>query len=125
MDQAEEQLRQVDGVMIGREAYHNPWMLVEADQRIFGDAPAITSRHQVVERLIPFIQKELAAGTPSTGSHAIFLGLFQGQPGARAWRRHISENAHRKDAAASLLSQAAALVRQQESAIRRASESHY
>jgi len=110
LDQTQEQLEHVDGVMIGREAYHNPWVLAEADRRIFGDNHAIPSRHDIVEQLIPFVEREQAAGTPIGRITRHMLGLFQGQPGARAWRRHISENAHRKGADLSVILEAAARV---------------
>jgi tRNA-dihydrouridine synthase A len=110
LEQTEEQLRQVDGVMIGREAYQNPWILAEADSRIFGNQDPASGRHEVIERLLPFIAQEQAAGTPVNRITRHILGLFQGQPGARAWRRHISENAHRKGADLSVVAEAAALV---------------
>ncbi|MET0082633.1 MAG: tRNA dihydrouridine(20/20a) synthase DusA [Sedimenticola sp.] len=110
LDQAEEHLQQVDGVMIGREAYHNPWILVETDRRLYGDDHPLPSRHEIIERLIPFIEQEQAAGTPVSRITRHILGLFNGQPGARAWRRHISENAHRKGADYSVVLDAAAKV---------------
>ncbi|MET0048900.1 MAG: tRNA dihydrouridine(20/20a) synthase DusA [Sedimenticola sp.] len=110
LDQAEEHLQQVDGVMIGREAYHNPWILVETDRRLYGDDHPLPSRHEIIERLIPFIEQEQAAGTPVSRITRHILGLFNGQPGARAWRRHISENAHRKGADYSVVLEAAAKV---------------
>ncbi|MES9869344.1 MAG: tRNA dihydrouridine(20/20a) synthase DusA [Sedimenticola sp.] len=110
LDQAEEHLQQVDGVMIGREAYHNPWILVETDRRLYGDDHPLPSRHEIIERLIPFIEQEQAAGTPVSRITRHILGLFNGQPGARAWRRHISENAHRKGADYSVVLAAAAKV---------------
>ncbi|MES9938604.1 MAG: tRNA dihydrouridine(20/20a) synthase DusA [Sedimenticola sp.] len=110
LDQAEEHLQQVDGVMIGREAYHNPWILVETDRRLYGDDHPLPSRHEIIERLIPFIKQEQAAGTPVSRITRHILGLFNGQPGARAWRRHISENAHRKGADYSVVLEAAAKV---------------
>ncbi|MET0023735.1 MAG: tRNA dihydrouridine(20/20a) synthase DusA [Sedimenticola sp.] len=110
LDQAEEHLQQVNGVMIGREAYHNPWILVETDRRLYGDDHPLPSRHEIIERLIPFIEQEQAAGTPISRITRHILGLFNGQPGARAWRRHISENAHRKGADYSVVLEAAAKV---------------
>lgn len=98
LDQAATHLQQVDGVMIGREAYHNPWILAEADRRLYGDDHPIASRHQLVEQLLPFVEAQFAAGIPVSKVTRHILGLFNGQPGARAWRRHISENAHRKGA---------------------------
>jgi len=111
LDQAEEQLQHVDGVMIGREAYHNPWILAEADQRLYGDDHPIPTRHEVIERLLPFVELELSQGTRLQQISRHILGIFQGMPGARAWRRHLSENAHRKGAGPEVIRQAAALVR--------------
>lgn len=80
-----------DGVMIGREAYHNPWMLVDADHVIFGaDAPA-RSREDVLEEFLPYMEAELARGTPLRSMTRHMLGLYQGMPGARQWRRALSE----------------------------------
>ncbi len=107
---AEQQLQHLDGVMIGREAYHNPWLLAEADQRLFGDDHPIPSRHQIIEQMMPFVEQEFARGIPINRITRHILGLFQGQPGAKAWRRHISENAHRKGATPELITQAAQMV---------------
>ncbi len=110
LEAALEQLRFVDGVMIGRQAYQDPWILAEADRQIFGDNHPIPSRHQVVERLLPFMEKEHSRGTPLSRITRHILGLFNGRPGARAWRRHISENAHRRGATPEVIRQAAKLV---------------
>ncbi len=110
LDAAEEQLQHLDGVMIGREAYQNPWILAEADRRLFGDNHPIPSRHQIIEQLMPYAQNECSRGNPISQITRHILGLFQGQPGARAWRRHISENAHRKGATPEIITQAAKMV---------------
>jgi tRNA-dihydrouridine synthase A len=110
LDSAKEQLEHLDGVMIGREAYQNPWILSEADKQIFSDNHPIPNRHEIIDQLIPFVQKEFAQGTPINRITRHILGLFQGQPGAKAWRRHISENAHRPEATPGLITQAARLV---------------
>jgi tRNA-dihydrouridine synthase A len=112
LDQVEQQLASLDGVMIGREAYHNPWMLAEADQRIFGSAAAVTSRHQVVEAMLPFIEQELAAGTPLHRITRHMLGLYQGVPGARAWRRHLSDQAGLKRKGIDQLIEATQMIRE-------------
>ncbi len=90
LDQAIEQLAHVDGVMIGRAAYHDPWLLAEADARVFGDLPASTTRREVFEAMLPYIERELAAGTRLHAITRHMLGLFHGVPGARAWRRMLS-----------------------------------
>lgn len=107
---AKEQLEHLDGVMIGREAYQNPWILAEADRVIFGDDHPIPSRHEVIEQLMPFVQREFANGTPISRITRHILGLFHGRPLARAWRRHISENAHSRDATPELITEAARMV---------------
>lgn len=103
LDETLDCLTTLDGVMIGREAYHNPWLLAQADARIFGDAPGTITRHDVLERFLPYAERELAAGVPLTAMSRHLLGLFQGQPGARAWRRRISEQAHLPGAGVAVL----------------------
>jgi tRNA-dihydrouridine synthase A len=93
LDEAEEELRQVDGVMIGRAAYETPYMLAEADRRIFGEQRPVLSRREIVEAFIPYVRGELAAGTHLRHMTRHILGLFQGLPGARAWRRTLTEGA--------------------------------
>ena len=110
--QIERQLEHVDGVMIGREAYQNPWMLADVDSRIFKQPAAARSRKEVVERMLPFVEQQQALGVPVHRITRHMLGLFQGQPGARSWRRHLSENAHRPGAGPEILSEALALVTQ-------------
>ena len=87
-------LTRLDGVMIGREAYQNPWVLAGADRVIFGDSNPPPSSHGVLEDYIPYVEQNLSAGIPLNAMTRHILGLFQGRPGARAWRRHLSESAH-------------------------------
>ncbi len=103
LDEVLAQLPHVDGVMIGREAYHNPWILAEVDRRIYGDPTPAPTRRQIIERLLPFIDRELARGTPLHRITRHLLGLFHGQPGGRIWRRRLSEQTWKKEASASLL----------------------
>ena len=110
LDQCLGHRQQVDGVMIGREAYHNPWILADADRRCFGLDTPPPSRHGVVEALLPFIDRELARGVPLQRISRHLLGLFHGRPNARAWRRHLSEQAHRPGASSRVVAEAAALV---------------
>jgi tRNA-dihydrouridine synthase A len=95
-------LERVDGVMIGREAYQNPWFLTEIERRFCGGS-APSSRQEVLDALFPYVEKELAAGTELKHMTRHVLGLFAGQPGARAWRRHLSEHAHRPRAGIEVL----------------------
>jgi tRNA-dihydrouridine synthase A len=110
LPQARALLGQLDGVMIGREAYQNPWMLAEADHLIFGDEHPGPNAHEVLEAFIPYAERNLAAGVPLNAMTRHILGLFQGRPGARAWRRHLSENAHRPGAGIDVLRAAGARV---------------
>jgi tRNA-dihydrouridine synthase A len=90
LEQARQHLRTLDGVMIGREAYHNPFMLAGADREIFGDQRAAPSRRAVVEAYLPFVARELERGTRLAHLTRHLTGLYLGQPGARAWRRRLS-----------------------------------
>jgi len=90
LDAVQAQLAQVDGVMIGRAAYHDPWVLADADARIFGAAPRTLSRREVAESLLPYIADQAAAGVPVSRITRHFLGLFHGVPGAKAWRQALS-----------------------------------
>lgn len=103
-----------DGVMIGREAYHNPWLLAEA-LPLFGESLQHT-RESLLEAYMEFMARELAAGVPLTQMTRHILGLYQGQAGARRWRQHISENAHRKGATLDVVRQAANFVREAQAA---------
>ncbi|WP_051081721.1 tRNA dihydrouridine(20/20a) synthase DusA [Thioalkalivibrio sulfidiphilus] len=112
LDTVSDALRQVDGVMLGREAYHNPYVLAQVDARFYGDDHPVPTRHQVVERFLPYVEARLAQGVPLQAMTRHILGLFQGVPGARAWRRTISENAHRQGAGIEVLMEAADRVPQ-------------
>ncbi|BCU06096.1 tRNA-dihydrouridine(20/20a) synthase [Allochromatium tepidum] len=103
LDAAVDFLSDLDGVMIGRAAYHNPWILAEADRRVFGDDHPRPTRRQVLEAFIPYAERQLAAGVPMSAMSRHLLGLFRGRPGARAWRRRISEQAHRPGAGVEVL----------------------
>ncbi|MCB1780241.1 MAG: tRNA dihydrouridine(20/20a) synthase DusA [Candidatus Competibacteraceae bacterium] len=98
LDQIAKQLQEVDGVMIGRAAYENPYWLTEVDSRFFGLRTSPPSRHQVVEAFLPYIEDQLRRGTPLHCMTRHILGLFQGVPGARAWRRTLSEQACQRGA---------------------------
>ncbi|TJY62256.1 tRNA dihydrouridine(20/20a) synthase DusA [Sinimarinibacterium sp. CAU 1509] len=94
LEQSAEHLKHVDGVMIGREVYDNPYLLAEVDLQLFGDATPVPSRHEVVRRLMPYVERELAAGALMHHITRHILGLFRGQPGGRAFRRTLSEGVH-------------------------------
>ena len=107
LEEAEGHLAQgMDGVMIGRAAYQNPYLLAEVDRRFFGAAEEPPSRRQVIEGLLPYIEARLAEGTPLKSITRHILGLYNGLPGARLWRRHLSEEAHREGAGAEVVAEA-------------------
>lgn len=93
--QARSLLRGLDGVMIGRVAYHNPWLLAAADREIFGDHRPPPGRRQVLVAYITYLERELAAGVPLNAMTRHILGLFRDRPGARRWRQAISGHIRR------------------------------
>ena len=110
LEEARRHLAHVDGVMIGRAAYENPYLLAAADREIFGDPSTAPSRHEVVAAMLPYAAREGCRGVPVKSVARHMLGLFRGCPGGRAWRRHLSTHAPRPAADASVLRAAAALV---------------
>ncbi|RMA41589.1 tRNA dihydrouridine(20/20a) synthase DusA [Rhodophyticola porphyridii] len=89
----------MDGVMVGRAAYHDPSsLLLPADQVIFGETRAPRSAEEIVHLMLPYIERHLSAGGKLAQVTRHMLGLFQGRPGARGWKRAISENAHKPGA---------------------------
>ncbi|WP_296896630.1 tRNA dihydrouridine(20/20a) synthase DusA [Thiohalocapsa sp.] len=110
LEQAVGFLDRLDGTMIGRAAYQTPWLLADADRLIFSDPRPPPSPHEVLDAFVPYVERELAAGVPLNSITRHILGLFQGRPGARRWRRHLSEQAHRPGAGVEVLLDAAAMV---------------
>jgi len=92
--EARAHLPHVDGVMLGRAAYADPYLLAEVDQALFGAEETPPARLEVLDRFVPYIEAELAAGARLNQMTRHILGLFHGQPRARAFRRHLAENAH-------------------------------
>jgi tRNA-dihydrouridine synthase A len=111
LDQARAQLAAVDGVMIGREAYQNPYVLADWERALFELAAPAPHRIEIALRLLPYVEREVAAGTPLHAMIRHILGLFNGLPGARAWRRRLSEAAHRPGAGPEVLLEALAEIR--------------
>lgn len=106
----DDHLDRVDGVMLGREAYQNPWFLGQVDPRWF-DAPApCASEHDAVRAMAAYVERHVAEGGRLHAVTRHMTGLFQGRPGARAWRRFVSENGVKPGALPEILHQAAALV---------------
>ncbi|HEU4669288.1 MAG TPA: tRNA dihydrouridine(20/20a) synthase DusA [Dyella sp.] len=107
--QVRQHLGAVDGVMLGRAAYHDPYLLAELEAALHGEP--LPTREAVLERLRPYVEAELARGTALKHITRHLLGLYQGQPGARAFRRVLSEGAHRPGAGWHLLEEAMDPVR--------------
>ncbi|WP_200896553.1 tRNA dihydrouridine(20/20a) synthase DusA [Chromobacterium vaccinii] len=101
-----EHLKHVDGVMVGREAYHNPWLMADWDALFYGDAAAGPERAAVVEAMMPYVTERLGDGSNVRHIARHILGLFQGLPGARNWRRMLSDSKLLDGADAGLLRQA-------------------
>lgn len=110
--QCQDHLDHVDGVMVGRVAYQSPYMLAGVDRGIYGDAAAQASREDLVHAMLPYIKEQMTRGVRLNAISRHMLGLYHGQPGARAWRRYISERSHLPGADGSLLLAAAAQMRQ-------------
>ena len=91
---AKEHLGELDGVMLGRAAYADPYLLAEVDRDLFGLDEAPPSRLDVLDRFVPYVEAQLARGVRLNQMTRHILGLFHGQPRARAFRRHLAENAH-------------------------------
>ena len=103
--EALDQLELMDGVMLGRAAYHTPWLLAELQTKIFGTG-GVNSREELVDIMTGYISGQTAIGVPVKNISRHVLGLFQGLPGAKRWRRYISEHAHLDAANDRLLMQA-------------------
>ena len=106
MEQCQRLLDEVDGVMLGREIYANPYLLATVDQTLYGDPAPPPSRAQVMAQFMNYCERELSKGTKLNQLTRHILGLYQGLPGARRFRREISENAHKKGAGIEVLEKA-------------------
>ncbi|MFZ1990035.1 MAG: tRNA dihydrouridine(20/20a) synthase DusA [Alphaproteobacteria bacterium] len=105
LEEAKAHLAHVDGVMLGRAAYQSPWILLDADREIFDDALAQTPG-EAVRAMLPYIDREVALGTPIIAITRHMLGLYHGVPGARLWRRTLSEDARRHGSGTDLIEHA-------------------
>lgn len=112
LDQIARHLEHVDGVMVGREAYHNPYLLASIDSAVFGDDHRLPQRREIVEQLVPYIEREMAAGHSLHSITRHVMGLYQAMPGVRAWRRVLSEKVHRPGAGIATLMEALSHVEQ-------------
>ena len=104
--QAQEALKWADGVMIGRAAYQEPFILASADRDIFGEDVPPVSRLEAIEAFLPYVAEQLVAGQPLNRMMKHTLGLFAGQPGARHWKRTLSEQGHRPGAGLEVVQEA-------------------
>ena len=98
LEDAESLLKKTDGVMLGREAYQNPFILNEVDAVFFGTATNVQTRTETLQKFMPYIEQELERGTPLHHMTRHILGLYKGQKGGKNFRRHLSENSYKKTA---------------------------
>lgn len=107
LDAAQQHLQRVDGVMLGREPYQNPYLLHQVDSQIFGETGGrIKSRFEILQSLYPYIETQLANGLPLTRMVRSIIGLFHGVPNSKQWRRYLSENAYKKSSGMNVLFEA-------------------
>lgn len=110
LDECAAHLQTFDGVMIGREAYHNPWMLSELDHQLFGDARIEVSRTAILEQLRPYLVQHLAQGGKAPQITRHILGIAQGFPGARRFRQLLSADIYKTDTPMQIYDQAVAVL---------------
>ena len=110
IEAARDHLQHVDGVMMGRAAYQEPWRLLAADPELFGQAAPYASPRQALEAMFPYIDRELARGARLNSITRHVLGLFRSVPGARAFRRHLAVHAVKPGAGIGVLREALDLV---------------
>jgi len=110
IEEARDHLAFVDGVMLGRAAYQEPWRLLTVDQELFGAEGSPGTMHEAIENLVPYIERELSQGIRLHAITRHLVGAFHGVRGARAFRRHLAENATRSGAGVAVLREALAFV---------------
>ena len=110
IEEAKRHLDHVDGVMLGRAAYHDPWRLLAADSELFGEAAPHADMKSAFEAMMPYIEDQLARGTRLHAITRHFVGAFHAVPGARAFRRHLAEQGVKPGAGVDVLREAIALV---------------
>ncbi|MGR6035656.1 MAG: tRNA dihydrouridine(20/20a) synthase DusA [Candidatus Nitrosoglobus sp.] len=106
LEEVQGHLKWMDGVMIGRVVYHNPYFLAQIDQHFYGDFHPLLTRHEIIEAFLPYVEQQLIQNITLSSMTRHILGLFQGQPGSRAWRRYLSENAHRPGSGIEIIQEA-------------------
>jgi len=110
VDEIKQHLEKVDGVMIGRSAYQNPYLLAEAEAELFSDKTIPPTRIALVQSYFPYLEQRLSEGAKLNSMTRHILGLFQKCPGAKMWRRHLSENAYKPGAGIEVVEQALEFV---------------
>jgi len=110
LEEARAHLGHVDGVMLGRAAYQEPWRLLNVDPLLFGEAAPYATMKDALEAMLPYIERELARATRLHAITRHFVGAFHAVPGARAFRRHLAEHGVRPEAGVNVLREAIALV---------------
>jgi tRNA-dihydrouridine synthase A len=115
--EAARHLDHVDGVMLGRAAYQEPWRLLDVDPELFGEAAPYATMKDVFEAMFPYIEEQLAQGAKLHSMTRHFVGAFHGVPGARAFRRHLAEKGVRPGAGVDVLRDAIALVEDRAAAL--------
>ncbi|MCL4108363.1 UNVERIFIED_CONTAM: hypothetical protein GTU68_065391 [Idotea baltica] len=111
LDESKQHLAHVDGVMIGREAYHNPYIMMQVDEQLYDDASLDNrSRLEILETYMEYMQSQMSEGVYLKSMSRHLLGLFTGEKGAKAWRRYISENAHKEGAGIEVIEKAASFI---------------
>jgi len=111
IDACKTHLSHVDGVMMGREAYHNPYIMTHIDAQLYAENHSQKSRMDVLDAYKEYMQKQMSEGVYLKSMSRHLLGLFTGEVGAKAWRRYISENAHKDGAGIEVIETAAAFIR--------------
>jgi tRNA-dihydrouridine synthase A len=116
IEEAKQHLAHVDGAMLGRSAYQEPWRLLAVDAELFGETPPQATMKDAFEAMLPYIERELASGTRLHAITRHFVGAFHAVPGARAFRRHLAEHGVRAGAGVDVLRDAVAKVAERQPA---------
>ena len=114
LNDATNHLAHVDGVMLGREVYHNPYLLSQVDQIFYDSGESGPTREDIIQQMQPYIEQHIADGGRLNHISRHMIGLYQAVPGAKLWRRYISQNAHKRGAGFGVILDALELVRQEQ-----------
>ena len=110
LDEAMQNLQHVDGVMLGRAAYQTPWVLAQVDDRFFAEQPCDLTRADVLRALLPYVERHIETGGRLHNVARHILVIYHGEPGGRAFRRHLSEHGVGREAGVQVLEQAIAIA---------------